>query len=404
MSKNFLLISISLFIFQCFSFGQGSAYTGTYISSSPIVYSGISNKAINGLAITNSSGHCISLTNCSNITISNCKLGASRNEGVFLYNCTNITVTNCTMESVETGVYAELCSGIKVVYNDVKNVQGPFPRGQMAQFNNVSGGGNSISYNVSENIQGQSYPEDCINLYKSSGLVGDPIQVVGNWIRGGGPSASGGGIMAGDNGGSHVIVKDNILVDPGQYGISVSSGTDISVTNNKIFGKQQSFTNVGIFCWNQTSTPCSSITVMNNQVNFTSSKGLLNTLWDGGNCGVITGWNTNVYNSSLNASILPSVIIGRAKGGTTDVNTTPVINYKIFPNPVFSSSIVVTMDTPNNETVSISNSKGQNVIEVSISSTRTEIDTSILTAGIYTVKISNSQGVVEARKVLISKG
>ncbi len=403
MRKHFLLISIALFIFQCFSFGQGSAYTGTYTSSAPIVYSGISNKTITGLAISNKTGHCISLTNCSNITISNCKLGASKNEGVFLYKCTNITVTNCTMDSIETGVYAELSSGIKVIYNDVKNVQGPMPRGQMAQFNNVSGGGNSISYNVADNIPGQSSTEDVISIFMSNGVVGDPIKVVGNWIRGGGPSGSGGGIMLGDYGGSHILVTDNILVDPGQYGISVASGTDISVKNNKIFGKQQSFTNVGLYIWNQTTTACSSDTIMNNQVNFTGSNGVQNNMWNAGNCGTVVGWSTNVYDSSLSASILPSKIIGRAKGVTTDLNTGVVANYKIFPNPVFSSSVVVTIDIPNNETISISNSKGQNVIEKSISSTRTDIDTSSLTTGVYTVRISNSQGVIEARKIVVSK-
>ncbi len=120
------------------------------------------------------------------------------------------------------------------------------PRGQMVQFNNVKGGGNSINYNVVENILGQSSPEDAISVYMSNGIVGDPIQVVGNWIRGGGPSGSGGGIMVGDYGGSHILVKDNILVDPGQYGIAISSGTGISIKNNKIYAKQQSFTNVGL--------------------------------------------------------------------------------------------------------------------------------------------------------------
>lgn len=55
---------------------------------------------------------------------------------------------------------------------------------------------------------------DAINLYKSNGIAGDPIQVIGNRIRGGGPSTSGGGIMTGDQGGSYILVSI-ILVNPG---------------------------------------------------------------------------------------------------------------------------------------------------------------------------------------------
>jgi len=35
----------------------------------------------------------------------------------------------------------------------------------------------------------------------------------------------GGGIMLGDGGGSNIVAKNNILVDPGQYGMAVSGGS-----------------------------------------------------------------------------------------------------------------------------------------------------------------------------------
>jgi len=183
--KQIIIISIFTILFHFLSFGQGSTYGGTFTDSSPIVLDGASNQTISGLRITNTSGHCIKLSNCSNITIQKCKLGPSKGEGVFLSNCKNITVIDCTMESVESGVVADVGSGIKVLNNDVKNVQGPMPRGQMVQFGNVSGTGNSISYNVVENILGQSYPEDEISLFMSNGTADDPIKIIGNWIRGG---------------------------------------------------------------------------------------------------------------------------------------------------------------------------------------------------------------------------
>jgi len=404
MKKHILLTVIFINIFQCFSFGQGSTYGGSYVDSSPIDWEGISNKTISKLKIVNPSGHCIKLCNCSNITIQNCKLGPSMNEGVYLYNCTNITVTNCSMDSIDTGVVADGCSGIKITHNDVKNVQGPMPRGQMVQFGNVSGTGNSISFNVVENITGQSFPEDAISLYMSKGTPDDPIQVVGNWIRGGGPSTSGGGIMTGDMGGSYVLVQDNILVNPGQYGITISSGNNIIIQNNKIYSAKQPFSNIGLSAYKQYDIETCSNTIMNNEVNFTNKDGVLNCLWNAGNCGDIAGWSTNIHNSNLNADILPSKIIGRAQGTITEIISTPTISgIKIYPNPASDHLTIETSSTMENGILDIYNIKGQKVVEHLINDSYTEINTSNLANGIYIVKVSNSDNQIEERKIMIGK-
>ncbi|NDP20091.1 MAG: right-handed parallel beta-helix repeat-containing protein [Paludibacter sp.] len=283
-----------------------------YKISAPIVWNGENDKIISYLEISNQTGNSITLSNCSNITIKYCKLGPSKGEGVSLENCKNITIVNCTMESVRTGVYALSSNGVKVEYNDFLNIKGPMPRGQMVQFNNVSGADNSISFNVAENIAGQSATEDVISLYMSNGTELSPIKVAGNWIRGGGPSVSGGGIMTGDNGGSYVLVENNILVNPGQYGLSIAGGHHITIRNNKVYSKKFAFTNVGLVAWNQYSFASNSNTIMNNEINYTNKDGVINNMWNAGNMGTVTGWDTNVNSPNLNASILPTTIIGRA--------------------------------------------------------------------------------------------
>ena len=169
--KNFYSVIILLLSqFQFLTFSQGSAYCGPYKHSSPINRNQRHNEIIENFQITNPSGHCIKLIGCSDITIRNCKLGPSKNEGVYLYHCSNITVTNCSMDSVDSGIVADSCTGIKITYNNVKNVLGPLPRGQMVQFGHVYGSDNCISFNIGENIPGQSSPEDEISLYKSNGI------------------------------------------------------------------------------------------------------------------------------------------------------------------------------------------------------------------------------------------
>ena len=400
-----MLSAVFASIYHCFSFGQGSSYTGIYTASLPIVWNGQSNKMINNLAIANSTGHCISLINCSNITIQNCKLGPALKNGVYLYNCTNIKITNCTIDSVSTGVSANLSTAIKVTYNDIKNVIGPYPQGQMTQFNEISGGDNSISYNVAENVTGQSNPEDVINLYKSNGIAGNPIQVVGNWIRGRGTSSSGGGINAGDNGGSYMLIKDNILVNPGSYGITITSGTNITISNNKIFAAKHSYNYFGLMIRNQYSTTCSSNTVMNNEINYMNATGQLRNMYDEGTCGGVVGWNTNVYNANLSALILPTKIIGRAKGTISDINTISLSdNFRIYPNPAMGGVLVVEASSfEDNNIASIYDLKGKKLIEKTINSRVTEIDTSNLIAGVYILRLSGDNKSTEVKKIILGK-
>ncbi|HTD99609.1 MAG TPA: right-handed parallel beta-helix repeat-containing protein [Mucilaginibacter sp.] len=282
----------------------GGATTITYKASSPIVLSGTHDKVIRGIATAS-----ISLYNCYNITIVNCKIGPNKLTGIQTSNCTNIKIDSCYISNVSTGVYAVDSKSISVTNCQAKNMQGPYPKGAFVQFDNVSGADCRVSFNKFENILGQSYPEDAISMYKSNGLASDPIMIEGNWIRGGGPSVTGGGIMLGDNGGSNITAKNNILVDPGQYGMAVSGGTNMSVINNSIYAKAQSFTNVGLYYWNQSGLPSSNITISGNKVNFTSQKwGLNNTYLGAGNATPI-GWGTNILNAKISAAILPSSII-----------------------------------------------------------------------------------------------
>lgn len=402
MKKHILLIGISTIIFHCFTFGQGTHYTGPYVVSAPIVWNGVNNATISKLQITNTTGHCITLINCSNITIVDCKLGPSTGNGIDMDHCTNITITNCSMANISSGVYVCTGSGISVTYNDIQNVQGPFPRGQMVQFNSVSGTGNRINYNTCDNISGQSNPEDLVNLFKTNGTISDPIQVIGNWLRGGGPSTTGGGMLAGDNGGSYQLFQNNICVNTGNEGIEVAGGHDITVSNNIFYSQQTTVSGVGISVYNQCSTdPCNNITVQNNQINWTHYSGVLNNLYNAGNCGVITGWSTNTYNPNLNSSILPSTIIGRAQGVTTE--TIPVDsndNYNVYPNPFYGQLSIEISSTPVNEKVFIYNLNGQQIIEQSLFNSKTDINTKNLSTGVYILKITKDNQIIDVRKII----
>jgi parallel beta-helix repeat protein len=268
---------------------------------------------ISGKAIAGGNVPCITLTNCYNITINNCKLYNSTDVGIHEYKCYNVTVENSYFTNVASGVYAEQTTngGIVVINDQFLNMVGPYPRGQFIQFNNVNGAGNSVTNNKGENILGQSQPEDAISMYQSNGTSSSPIMISGNWIRGGGPSSSGGGIMLGDEGGSYLTAENNILVNPGEYGIAISGGDHNSLINNTVYGASQYFTNVGLYVNSINGYTVTNGTVTGNKILFYNSSNYANNCWLAPGTNKPTGWDTaNTWGAaSLTSSILPSLII-----------------------------------------------------------------------------------------------
>ena len=408
---NKVIKNINYFILLCLlmipslAFSQGSRYTGSYKKSAPIKLKNQNNIVIEGLEISATNQYCIVLWGGENITIKNCKfISAPNTRAVYISGCKNVTLVDCYFENVYEGVAAQLCSGnIKIEHNDFKNIRGQLDGGSYfanaIRFDRVTGAGNSISYNAIENIKGESSPEDNIALYASHGTPQSPIIVKGNWIRGGGPNHSGGGVNLGDMGGSYQIAEDNILVNPGQVGMGMAGGNNLTIRNNKIYAKQQPFTNVGlaIVNWTVSKTgPSHNIVVENNEINWTNKDGKYNTAWFSTDMrSIVKDWyNQGIRNPNINESILPKVIIGRAKNSgnntppvTQPDNNTPnspitevyidnfkrvAVKYLAFPIPLahaegYSSSgqLLVSMPLPRyNQAFPVSVPKGDYYIKI----------------------------------------
>jgi len=412
--KQVVLITTLIFIFCGFSFGQGTRYTGSYTPSGAITWNGINNKEISGLSFTNIGRTSIELWECSNITIKNCKFSKSAFKAISAENSKNLTIEDCVFDSID-GIYAQgygnnpfnggTCSGIKIRHNYFKNTIGNNKKNHSVQFMGVNGGGgNQINNNSFEQIHGQSNVDDMVSLYASYGVLGDSIEVNNNWFRGGDYS-TGSGIMTGDNGGSYAIVRGNIICNIVATGIGNAGGNNIKIENNICYQDvalaEKSSSGIFITNFTSTTTDCSSNTIRNNRVYYAQPNGSFLNYENGASCGSIAGWSTNITDPTLNASILPANI-AKAKGVVTGTDpTSSTANYKIFPNPVFAQSIIITSENPGNEKISIYNLSGQTVVEKSINTTRTEINTSNLTTGIYVITISKDNTILEVRKIRV---
>ena len=313
-----LLLPFALLFAQC----------GKYTTTNPTTLQGLHDTVISGLLISNRSGDCLHLVNCKNVKIINSRFGPATGVGIQLDSCVNVTIKRCFFNSASTGICAIGSTGIDVDSNQIMNVYRRFfnsphtglnlgndtlrykDGGQAVQFDGVYGANNKIYNNKIENFPGVSDPEDAISILRSSGTLLIPIVVQGNWIRGGGPSICGGGIMTGDEGGSFVIVKNNILLNPGQYGIAIAGGHDIKLLNNIVVAKKGPINNVGCYVWNQTPDhACANNTVSGNQINYINKDGVSNPNWNSGNCGSVAGWSTNNWVSRKDSTVLPVKVI-----------------------------------------------------------------------------------------------
>lgn len=279
-----------------------------------------SNMTISYDSIAGGGTACIQLINCNNIHVTHCRLGHSSSFGILIANCTNILVDSCYISKVATGVLAVNCPQglIRVQYNQLQDMQGPFPQGSSIQFSGVNGHWNRIQYNKCENRSGQSHPEDIISVYKSNGVAGDPICVIGNSIKGGGPSTTGSGIILGDKGGSYQLAQNNLVVNSGSMGMQIAGGHDIQIINNKIYSAAFAWSHMGLGCGNYSGLSSYNLTESGNQINWLSGKTsdqlkgsktrVMNSSYQAGTT-MPAGWNTNVLNASITASILPSPLL-----------------------------------------------------------------------------------------------
>lgn len=339
--KKFLTLTVVAFLLIA---ATPSPLCNVYVASAPISLTGQSGQTISGKVIdlggSGTSG--ISLTNCHDIIITNMKVMNGTGNAITLNNCFNITIQQSEIQNVKRGINAQSCTGgLLVQNNQFLNMKGPKPSGQFIQFNACSGAGNKFINNLCLNQTGTN-PEDAISMYRSNGTSSSPIEIAFNYIVGGGPSGSGGGIMSGDSGGSWESIHDNVLVDPGQYGLSISGGSNISIVNNKVFAKQNAWTNVGVYVWSQQGdspvpVPITNATVSGNHVNWTNNTGAKNGSWLASGETTPTGWATNNFNdASIDATIAPTPLFPSC----TVVGTKPNIAYSPASNTYTAGSAI----------------------------------------------------------------
>lgn len=295
-----------------------------YKVSGALTYQWQSNITISLDSINSNLGNVNQLTvnNCSGVHITKNYFTNTTGFAIILNNCTNVLVDSNVCNKVGFGILVVGGSNIKVNNNqginryDTGNTGGR--RSHWVQFDHVSGGGNQINYNRFEDVIGQAlHPHDGISVWYSNGKVGDSIQVIGNWLRGGqqygwpGQYDTGVGITISDAGGNYQVCRGNIVVNCGYEGIiCYSNGYGIKVDHNSIFCSGGGIALVGAAIGNP-----NQIYYGYNRVNWTNSKGQ-NSVYNGATqywlpstTPTPVDWNKNIWqDKTLSASILPATL------------------------------------------------------------------------------------------------
>jgi hypothetical protein len=296
--------------------GIADAYVApALVASGPLDLVDAGDASFKGLHITSDAGPCVRITNGQGVTIEASEIGpcagngieivngdsiaiqdsyihpehpatscCDTGDGVFANGTTNLTLAGNVIAFGEANIEVHAATHVKVVGNFLLNPQNGGSRGQNFQsWGNVTDVTVQGNYALSSTDVQYKYPEkqeDSINF----GFT-DQILATGNYVTGG-HSASGCGIIA-DEAANSATFSNNVLVDTGQCGVSVSSGTNQVLDGNKILNSTPvaGGGNTGLVVWKQYSDPCGPVTVSNNisselKPDLTTESGY----WNGGGC------------------------------------------------------------------------------------------------------------------------
>jgi len=311
--------------------------------------------------ISNSGGPCLSIRDASNITIRNvtlrnCATNARQNGKsiVDITNSSNVTITGTKfIDNASRSVtnydliHIENSSQVTIRNNEIRNVRSNTQAGRSDNGNRairVTGnrvrnltiehnsffdpGRNALQITRAQNLTGIKFTknrvegrarwnsefEDMINFYSASGTSASPIIVADNYLRNGGPSASGTAIILGDGEGrastAYINVERNVIVDPGHVGINVAGGHHFKVKNNIIYGGSNvgRWTATGLTINHYRYTPeCRDHEISGNRIYFKNQypqhKGT-NHIWNPGTCRQnVRMFNNNIGDRSLNYGV-----------------------------------------------------------------------------------------------------
>ncbi|MEZ0314136.1 MAG: carbohydrate-binding protein [Myxococcota bacterium] len=199
----------------------------TSSGSQAILVNGRSGVVIRNVRIQHSAGVGIRLTSAQGVTIENVSVeftsapAAGANSSyeflnIAAYQAHDLTVRNVRLTRGSSGIYLQQSDRSRLSFIEGHDFRGPFPRGQLVQWNNCNGG---LLEDFS--VQGDlatTWSEDNVNAYQSDGVT------VRRGLIDGNNAPSGCGVIA-DAGSSHMLIEDVDALNQGNACFAAYTGS-----------------------------------------------------------------------------------------------------------------------------------------------------------------------------------
>jgi hypothetical protein len=335
--------TVKLLLIFLASIAAGCVQTITPVSpgirplvSGPIVIRNQHDRVYKGLQIVSGADDCLEVTDSSEITIEASRIGpcggngvvvsgsravriydsyihpqtrsvgcCDHNDGVLVEHSSDVTLQGNVIAYGESNVEApQSVTRLTVAGNFLLNPRGPYPRGQNVQAWNSRDVTVLNNYTLSStDVHRFLYrddQEDSINFGEGSNFIAEANYVTG------GHSRSGCGLIA-DDGADGVSILGNRVVDSGECGIGVASGTNQRVERNRVINRNpvKGGGNTAIYIWNQyKSVACGPVTASRNIATEVRRDGTQAGFWNGGGCDPVT-LRHNVWNAAAKRLLTP---------------------------------------------------------------------------------------------------
>ncbi len=230
-----------------------------YTASGPITVTH-NNQVIRALDITSTNGPAITLAGFSGVVIDNVTIHHNGGPGIAVANAPSLTILNSdivfdgapaagpnpsagdnnidclqspglTIRNVRltrgsSGIYLNRCTGSTLSFIEGHDQRGPFPRGQLVQWDNADHG--TLTNFSDENALASSWTEDNVNIYQTQYVT------IRNGLVDTNNSPSGDGVIA-DNLSGHVLVEnvDAVHQSNGCFGIYGGGEHDVTFRHTR---------------------------------------------------------------------------------------------------------------------------------------------------------------------------
>ena len=202
-----------------------------------ITVAGFSGVVIDHVTIHHDGGPGIAISSAPALSIRNADIvfdgappaGANPSAADNNIDCLNspgLSVRNVRLTRGSSGIYLNRCAGATLSFIEGHDQRGPFPRGQLVQWDNADHG--TLSDFSDENSLAESWTEDNVNVYQSQYVT------IRNGLVDTNNSPSGDGVIA-DNLSGHVLVQNVDAVHQGNgcFGIYGGGEHDVTFTHTR---------------------------------------------------------------------------------------------------------------------------------------------------------------------------